>query len=70
MPDVDYAGANLSPSQKHDLNRLIWEFRDLFVSEGGCTGRTSVIKHTIRTEGSPIRQPLRRIPFVLQDTSC
>ena len=68
MPDVDLAGANLSPSQKHDLNRLIWEFRDLFVSEGGCTGRTSVIKHTIRTEGSPIRQPLRRIPFVLQDT--
>ena len=30
MPDVDLAGANLSPSQKHDLNRLIWEFRDLF----------------------------------------
>ena len=58
MPDVDLAGANFSPSQKHDLNRLIWEFRDLFVSEGGCTGRTSVIKHTIRTEGSPIRQPL------------
>ena len=68
MPEVDLARADLSTPQRHDLNRLIWEFRDLFVSEGGCTGRTSVIKHTIRTEGSPIRQPLRRIPFVLQDT--
>ena len=68
MPEVDLARADLSTPQRHDLNRLIWEFRDLFVSEGGFTGRTSVIKHTIRTEGSPIRQPLRRIPFVLQDT--
>ena len=68
MPEVDLARADLSTPQRHDLNRLIWEFRDLFVSEGGCTGRTSVIKYTIRTEGSPIRQPLRRIPFVLQDT--
>ena len=68
MPELDLAGANLSTSQKHDLNRLIWEFWDLFVSEGGCTGQTSIIKHTIRTEGSPIRQPLRRIPFVLQET--
>ena len=68
MPDVDLARTDLSTPQRHDLNRLIWEFRDLFVSEGGCTGRTSVIKHTICTEGSPIRQPLRTIPFVLQDT--
>ena len=68
MPELDLAGANLSTSQKHDLNRLIWEFRDPFVSEGGCTGRTSVIKHTNHIEGSPIRQPLRRIPFVLQKT--
>ena len=67
MPDVDFARANHTP-QRHDLNRLIWGFRDLFVSERGCTGQTSVIKHTICTEGSPIQQPLRRIPFVLQDT--
>ena len=54
MPEVDLARADLSTPQRHDLNRLIWEFQDLFVSEGGCTGRTSVINHTIRTEGSPI----------------
>ena len=53
MPEVDLARADLSTPQRHDLNRLIWEFRDLFVSEGGCTGRTSVIKHTIRIDGSP-----------------
>ena len=68
MPDVDLAIADLSTPQRHDLNRLIWGFRDLFVSERGCTGQTSVIKHTICTEASPIGQPLRRIPFVLLDT--
>ena len=47
MPEVDLARADLSTPQRHDLNRLIWQFRDLFVSEGGCTGRTSVIKHIL-----------------------
>ena len=52
IPEVDLARADFSTPQRHDLNRLIREFRDLFVSEKGCTGQTSVIKHTILTEVS------------------
>lgn len=31
-------------------------------------GRTSVTRHSIRTYGPPVREPLRRIPHSLQDT--
>ena len=38
------------------------------MSPGQSLGRTSAIKHSIRVEGPPVRQPLRRIPYALQDT--
>ena len=41
---------------------------NIFVSPGQSLGRTSAIKHSIRVEGPPVRQPLRRIPYALQDT--
>ena len=68
MPDVDLTGANLDHSQQEKLKQLIWKFRTLFATEKGPLGRTSVVKHTIKTDGPPIRQPLRRIPFALQST--
>ena len=68
MPKVDLTGADLTHSQKRDLKKLIGEFRELFVTEGGPTGRTSKVKHTIVTHGPPVREPLRRIPHMLQDT--
>ena len=41
MPKVDLTGADLTHSQKRGLKKLIGEFRRLFVTEGGPTGRTS-----------------------------
>ena len=68
MPKVDLTGADLTHSQMRDLKKLIGEFRRPFVTEGGPTGRTSKVKHTIVTNGPPVREPLRRIPHMLQDT--
>ena len=68
MPDVNLTGANLNHSQQEKLKQLIRKFRTLFAKEKGPLGRTSVVKHTIKTDGPPIRQPLRRIPFALQGT--
>ena len=68
MPKVDLTGADLTHSQKRDLKKLIGEFQGLFVTEGGPTGRTSKVKHTIVTNGPPVREPLRRITHMLQDT--
>ena len=39
-----------------------------FASEGSPLGRTTVVKHSIKTRGTPIREHLRRIPHSLQDT--
>ena len=67
-PSVDLTGTDLTQSQKQKLENLIWEFRSLFVTEGGPTGRTSNVKHAIITNGLPVREPIRRIPHALQET--
>ena len=67
-PSVDLTGTDLTQSQKQKLENLIWEFRSLFVTEGGPTGRTSKVKHAIITNGLPVREPIRRIPHALQET--
>ena len=48
--------------------KLLMEFSDLFASEDAPLGRTSLVKHSIETEGPPIRQPRRRLPVALKDT--
>ncbi|KAL5503369.1 hypothetical protein EMCRGX_G010306 [Ephydatia muelleri] len=68
MPNIDLNSSELNNSQRRELEALISEFRDIFVSPGQSLGRTSAIKHSIRVEGPPVRQPLRRIPYALQDT--
>ncbi|KAL5469541.1 hypothetical protein EMCRGX_G030811 [Ephydatia muelleri] len=67
-PSVDLTGTDLTQSQKQKLEDLIWEFRSLFVTEGGPTGWTSNVKHAIITNGLPVREPIRRIPHALQET--
>ena len=65
--DIDLAGSVLSPDQKRELLKLLSEYRDLFATDNRSLGRTSVVKHTIHTDGHPIRQPVRRQPRALQD---
>ena len=68
MPEVDLTGAELTEAERVKLQRLIWEFRGTFASENSAPGRTDVVKHSIRVQGPPVRQPLRRIPYSLQDS--
>ena len=71
--DNKSAGAKLSldrlevsEKEKQKLRNLLDRFGDLFVSENGELGRTSVVKHSITTSGRPIRQPMRRQPESLK----
>ena len=68
LTDVDLSQSELSPTQQQDLLALLHDYDDLFATEGGPLGRTSVVSHTIHTEGAPIRQPMRRQPIALQNT--
>ena len=68
MPDVDLTSAKLTEAEKVKLKQLIWEFRSTFASEGSAPGRTDVVKHSIRVQGPPVHEPLRRIPYSLQET--
>ena len=42
------------------------KYQDLFISKADPLGRTDKVKHPIRTEGPPIRQPIRRLPEALK----
>lgn len=66
MPEVDLSSPGITPQEKK-LEKLLYDFRGLFVSESGPLGRTSVVKHAIKTMGPPIREPLRQIPHSLQN---
>ena len=69
--DIDVSGSNISHAQQQELLDLLNEYRDIFVTESGALGKTLLVKHSIVTQGSPIRQPLRRMPVatkgVVQD---
>ena len=53
----------VSEKEKQRLRNLQDRFDDLFVSESGELGRTSVVKHSISTSGCPIRQRIHRIDY-------
>ena len=65
MPEVDLSSSCITPQEKK-LEKLLYDFRGLFVSEGGPLGRTLVVKHAIKMTRPPIREPLRRIPHSLR----
>ena len=67
LSDIDLSESALSPEQQQELLALLCDYSDLFATNNGALGRTSVVKHTIHTEGHPIRQPVRRQPRALQD---
>ena len=50
------------------VKKLLLEANDLFVLEDDDLGCTGVVKHHINTEGHyPIKQPMRRTPFVQRE---
>ena len=63
VPDVpvDLANADLTDSQKTELQRLINEYRDVFAPQE--LGRTNLVQHHINTgDHPPIRQRAYRVP--------
>ena len=60
--DVDLAGTDLLPNERQELLHLLKTYSTLFVTAEEPLGKTNVVKHTIETSGSPIRQALRRLP--------
>ena len=59
---ADISKSDLTGTQQQKLLDLLNDYKDIFVSESGELGKTSLVKHSIVTEGPPIRQPLRRVP--------
>ena len=68
MPDIDLSSCNLSPPQIQQLQQLLSDYSDLFVTPGGQLGCTNVVRHVIQTSGPPIHQPMRRLPVALKET--
>ena len=66
-PDIDLSASELSSTQQKELLALLHDYSDLFVTDNGTLGRTSIVKHAINTEGYPIRQSVRQQPRALQD---
>ena len=63
MPDFDFSGSNLNIIQQQQLKAVLQEFGDLFTPK---LGKTSMVKHAIRTKGPQIQQPVRRFPVLTQ----
>ena len=64
--DIETTCKHLSHQQKVQLTNLLVKYQDLFISKADPLGRTDKVKHPIRTEGPPIRQPIRRLPEALK----
>ena len=65
-PKFNLEGTNLSGDEKRKLVKLLEEFKESFAE--GKLGKTSSVKHSIKTHGPPIRQPIRRLPVSLKST--
>ncbi|KAL5505541.1 hypothetical protein EMCRGX_G006991 [Ephydatia muelleri] len=66
-PKFNLEGTNLSGDEKRKLVKLLEEFKESFAE--GKLGKTSSVKHSIKTHGPPIRQPIRRLPVTLKSTA-
>ena len=58
--------SHLTPEEQANLTSLLMDFSDVFSHENIPMRHTSVVKHSISTTASPIRQLLRRIPQALK----
>ena len=54
--------------EKTKLLDLLSEYSDVFATVGTPGAQNHVVKHTIKTRGLPIRQPLHRMPVTLKET--
>ena len=59
LSDIDLSQSALSPDQQQELLALLCDYNDSFATNNGALGLTSVVKHTIHTEGHLICQPVR-----------
>ena len=67
MPSVDLSTTALNATQRAELIGLLKEFGDIFAAQDGSgLGCTTVVQHEIKTDGPPIRQPVRRLPTALK----
>ena len=57
LPDVP---PELPTRERHQLQQLLYEFRDVFAQHEDDVGRTQLVQHQIKTTGPPIRVPARR----------
>ena len=58
----------MTKKQCTDVEKLLIKYSDTFSTSDYDLGRTGVIKHKIKTNGSqPIKQPLRRAPVHMND---
>ena len=64
--DIRRASDNLSTQQLGQLRMVLSKYKHLFVSKKQELGRTSLVKHSITTESSPIKQPPQHIPHALR----
>ena len=65
--NFDLEESHLNEKQQKELKSLLCSFKDIFSGTGDPLGRTNVVKHAIKTQGPPIRQPMRRLPIVMKD---
>ena len=64
---LDQASERLNREQREKVKQLLLRNSTLFAQDDCELGKTNVIKHKIKTDGTPpIRQPLRRVPVHLQ----
>ena len=67
VPEFNLDSTDLTSKEKSQLCRLLTEFANLFACKGGCVvSQTPTVRHTIVTEGPPIRQPVQRLPEALK----
>ena len=67
-PEINLDSSLLSSMEKTKLLDLLSEYSDVFATVGTPGAQNHVVKHTIKTRGLPIRQPLCRMPVTLKET--
>ena len=67
LSDIDLSESTLSPQQQQQLLALLCDYSDLFATNNGPLGRTSIVKYSIHTEGYLIHQPVNCQPKALED---
>jgi len=68
IPEINLDSSILSSAEKVKVLDLITEYSDIFTTPGAPPAKSQVVKHTIKTQGPPIRQPLHIMPTILKDT--